>query len=105
LLTYAVIRPHLGSSRKIHPGQKIHGSFFLGDMPYTPKARPLEADIGFWETLRSEKFESDWVELELLDKTRVIGERFCAGDPDAIYSLQKIATSRKLLFLLSLLSG
>ena len=98
-----MIRPHLGSSRKFHPGQKIHGSFFLGDIPYTPKARPLGDDIGFWETLRSKRFSSDLVELELYEKTGLVVESFNDKRADAVDSLQKIATSSKLfsLFLFS----
>jgi len=99
-----VIRPHLGSSRKIHAGQKIHGSFFLGDMPYTPKARPLGDDTGFWETLRSKRVSSDLVELELHEKTRLVVESFNDQCADAEDSLQKIATSSKLLFLSSFLN-
>jgi len=83
----------MGSSRKIHPGQQIHGSFFLGDKPYTPKARPLTGGDAFWETLRSKKLHSDWVELELGEKTRLVVDRLCAGDRDAKESLDKIATS------------
>jgi len=90
-----VIRPHLGASRKIHPGQKIHGSFFLGDIPYTPKARPFEDDVEFWETLRSKRFSSDLVELELYEKTRLVMESFNDEPAYAVDSLHRIATSSK----------
>ena len=99
------IRPHLGGSRKIHSGQKIHGSFFLGDVPYTPKARPLEDDIVFWETLRSKRFSSDLVELELHEKIRLVMESFNDEPVYAVDSLQKIATSSRPLFLFSFLNN
>ena len=66
-------RPHLGSPRRIQPGQKIHSSLFLesGDKtadvgksklhisPYVPKAIPKDRAewknlSGYWEHLRED---------------------------------------------------
>ncbi|KAJ2929052.1 hypothetical protein H1R20_g8048, partial [Candolleomyces eurysporus] len=52
-------KPHLGSSRKIHEGQKIHCSFILGETTsrYIPKARPHDNarsnKRSFWSNLRN----------------------------------------------------
>ncbi|KAJ2935860.1 hypothetical protein H1R20_g1235, partial [Candolleomyces eurysporus] len=52
-------KPHLGSSRKIHEGQKIHCSFILGETTsrYIPKARPHDNTQSnkrsFWSNLRN----------------------------------------------------
>ncbi|PPQ70201.1 hypothetical protein CVT25_011552 [Psilocybe cyanescens] len=60
-------KPHLGSSRKIHPGQKIHSSFILADKPvYTPKARPLSDETDFWSKFRNDdKVSANWLERDL----------------------------------------
>ena len=66
-----MIRPHLGASRKIHPGQKIHSSLILSDkthVEYTPKAHPLDSDPDFWEKARTEGL-GDWLELDLYQHT------------------------------------
>ena len=61
-----MIRPHLGSPRKIHPGQKIHSSLMLSDKAkYTAKARPLDDNPNFWEkglTGLGDSLESDLYE-------------------------------------------
>ena len=71
-----VIRFHLGSSRKIHPGQKIHISLTLIDPEkYTrPKARPLEKDSdSFWRKFRDDTWKDDssfkhtWIEFDLYE--------------------------------------
>jgi len=53
MVTNWLIRPHLGSPRKIHAGQKIHSSLMLSNnRRYTPKARPLDDSPDFWEEAR-----------------------------------------------------
>ena len=62
-----MIRPHLGASRKIHPGQKIHSSIILSDkthVEYSPKAYPLGGDLDFWKKAHT-KGLGDWLELDL----------------------------------------
>ncbi|KAF9526328.1 WD40-repeat-containing domain protein [Crepidotus variabilis] len=65
-------KPHLGASRKIHDGQKIHSSLLRADLAttaeYTPQARPPRDGSRFWNTLRTEdKFKSPWLELDLYE--------------------------------------
>jgi len=59
LLIKAFVRPHLGSGRKIHRGQKIHSSLLRADGStsenYIPNARPFDDDPSFWEKLRDKK--------------------------------------------------
>ncbi|KJA17515.1 hypothetical protein HYPSUDRAFT_124978, partial [Hypholoma sublateritium FD-334 SS-4] len=64
-------RPHFGSPRKIHEGQKIHSSLLLAEElfnsePYTPKARPVGDDPSFWQTAR-ENGLGQWLELDLYE--------------------------------------
>jgi len=68
-------RPHLGFPRKIHPNQKIHSSFILTDKTrgeYTPKARPLLDDAGFWEEVRRKGHASNWLELDLYEYMQTV---------------------------------
>jgi len=66
-----MIRPHLGSPRKIHRGQRIHSSLLLSDKPkYIPKARPLDGDPHFWEKGRTGL--SDWLEIDLYEHTQTL---------------------------------
>jgi len=54
LVTNWLIRPHLGSSHKIHHSQKIHGSLVLSDNKnYTLKACPLYDGPSFWKDMRT----------------------------------------------------
>ena len=66
------------------------------DIPYTPKARPLDDDVAFWETLRSKS--SDLVELKLYEKTRLVTESFNDEPAYAVDSLHRIAASSRPLF-------
>ena len=77
-----MIRFHLGSPRKIHPGQKIHSSLFLADPDtiYTPKARPLGNDYSFWDDFRNGK-QNQWLERDLYDYTEDVIKNF-SRDPD-----------------------
>ena len=88
-------RCHLGSSRKIHPGQKIHSSLFLADTheEYTPKARPLPDDKdSFWDDLRHKKEnQREWLERDLYEYTGYVMKKF-SGD---LQTLQQIGTSSK----------
>ena len=91
------IRPHLGSSRKIHPGQKIHSSLLLDDgasTDYTPMARPVDDDFLFWSKLQADKFKSDWLEIDLYQATETVLRDYIDGHHDMSFRiLQKIATS------------
>jgi hypothetical protein len=69
-VTNYLIRPHLGSPRKLHPGQKIHSSLMLSDKAkYTPKARPLNDD-NFWD--KGLKGLGDWLEYDLHEETQTL---------------------------------
>ncbi|KJA23435.1 hypothetical protein HYPSUDRAFT_137760, partial [Hypholoma sublateritium FD-334 SS-4] len=64
-------KPHCGSPRKIHKGQKIHSSLLLAaklidGQAYNPKARPLEDNPDFWETSRN-KGLGEWLEQDLYE--------------------------------------
>jgi len=81
-----LIRPHLGSSRKIHPGQKIHGSLILSDKTrgeYIPKARPLDGDPTFWEKART-KGLGDWLERDLYEQTHALLQRLITESPGTV---------------------
>jgi hypothetical protein len=81
MLTDWLIRPHFGSSRKIHSGQKIHSSLLLSNnKEYTPKARPLDDDPGFWEEARKNGL-GDWLELDLCEYTGNLVESLISDDP------------------------
>jgi hypothetical protein len=78
----AVSRPHLGSTRKIHPGQKIHSSLLLSKKVYSPKARTPEGDTTFWDRLRKEEgFKRKWVEFDLYEHAANVMDDFIV-DPD-----------------------
>jgi len=74
-LTKERLRPHLGSGRKIHEGQRVHSSLVLARRTeYIPKARPLDDDESFWRHLLDEgatglQFRHDWLEHDLADLT------------------------------------
>ncbi|KDR70482.1 hypothetical protein GALMADRAFT_76143, partial [Galerina marginata CBS 339.88] len=71
-------KPHLGSSRKIHAGQKIHGSLVLSNKMgdgYTPKARPLGDDPSFWKEARAEGL-GDWLAADLYEFAQTLVEKF-----------------------------
>jgi hypothetical protein len=71
-VTNWLIRPHLGSSRKIHRGQKIHGSLVLSDNKnYTPKACPLYDGPSFWKDART-KGLGDRLELDLYEYAQTL---------------------------------
>ncbi|EDR04471.1 uncharacterized protein LACBIDRAFT_391675 [Laccaria bicolor S238N-H82] len=92
-------KPHLGSRRKIHPNQKIHGSLLLAGKlksGYTPKARPLDDDASFWDTAR-EKGLGNWLELDLFDAVRAHVEKFITEDDSSVWeNLRHIGTWGKL---------
>ena len=85
---------HLGSSRKIHPGQKIHSSLTLtNDTNYTPKARPLNDDPKFWENTCKNGL-GDWLELDLYEYTQTLVERLMGERPGtALRTLHEIVKS------------
>ncbi|KDR71319.1 hypothetical protein GALMADRAFT_144010 [Galerina marginata CBS 339.88] len=69
-------KPHVGSGRKLHAGQKIHGSFTLTDKTkkeYTPQARPLDDDPLFWEKVRDDKNRlGAWRAVDLYEYTQIL---------------------------------
>ena len=68
-------RPHLGSSRKIHIGQKIHSSLTLSDnTKYTPKARPIVDNPNFWKEVRTMGL-GDWLAIDLYEYTETLVEK------------------------------
>lgn len=87
-----MLRPHLGSHRKIHNGQKIHASVVLGDGSYIPKARPPIDIISLFHIPRSERSKSDWVQFDS-DFAQHVVEGFVAGHHGAIETWQSIAMS------------
>jgi len=88
------VRPHLGSSRKIHVGQKIHGSLTLTDKTrYTPKARPPKNDPPFWDIVRKEGL-GEWQAVDLYEYTQTLVEKFVNdGDSTVWQILRQTATS------------
>jgi hypothetical protein len=93
-VTNWLIRPHLGSSRKIHPGQKIHSSLTLSNnTKYTPKARPLDDDPLFWVHAH-ENGLGDWLELDLYEYTETLVERLIGERPGtALQTLRETVMS------------
>ncbi|KJA23408.1 hypothetical protein HYPSUDRAFT_39890 [Hypholoma sublateritium FD-334 SS-4] len=91
-------KPHLGSPRKIHAGQKIHSSFFLtsnvhNGEPYTPKARPLHDDTSFWQLARWEKELRSWLVPDTYEHLDSLVDRFVdEPDTDLLLSLHQIAS-------------
>ena len=80
------IRPHLGSSRKIHSGQKIHSSLILSDKKrgeYTPKARPPDEDPNFWARGLAMGL-GDWLEPDLYEHTHALLERLITESPGTV---------------------
>ncbi|KAJ2912081.1 hypothetical protein MD484_g8331, partial [Candolleomyces efflorescens] len=95
-------RPHLGSARKIHRGQKIHSSLILAKTEYQPKARPpppdfdptpdlarvrsqqLSREDGFWKALRDDGLSNSmgWLEIDLFGYAELLIKRFLAGKED-----------------------
>ena len=95
MVTNWLIRPHLGSPRKIHPSQKIHSSLTLTDKTdgeYTPKAHPLDDDPGFWEEARTK--HSNWLELDLYEYTETLVKQLVTHGPGTtLQTLHQIAMS------------
>ena len=97
------IRPHLGASRKIHPGQRIHSSLVLsGNSEYTPKARPLKSEgPAFWRNLHEDVGgrRRDWLEHDLYEYTWDIVNRFVSeGNQEnstVLEGLRQFITSSK----------
>ena len=57
-------------------------------------ARPLNDDFMFWEKLRTEEFQSEWLETDLYEVTQTAMDDYIAGNCDtSSHILQKIATS------------
>jgi len=74
MLTNWLVIPHLGSGRKIHPGQKIHSSLMLTDKTrreYTPQARPPKDDPNFWERAHTRGL-GGWLERDLYEYTKTL---------------------------------
>ncbi|KJA23446.1 hypothetical protein HYPSUDRAFT_137751 [Hypholoma sublateritium FD-334 SS-4] len=94
-------KPHLGSPRKIHVGQKIHSSFFLtsnvcNGEPYTPKACPLHDDTSFWQPARWEKELCSWLVPDTYEHLDSLVDRFIdEPDIDLLVSLHQIASWSK----------
>jgi hypothetical protein len=60
---------------------------------YTPKARPLDDDVDFWENARKNGL-GDWLELDLYDYTRTLVERLIGEHPGtALQTLRQTAMS------------
>ena len=82
-VTNLLIRPHLGSSCKIHSSQKIHSSFTLSNNTnYTLKACPLNDDPNFWENARKNGL-GPWLELDLYEYTHTLVEKLIDECPGA----------------------
>ena len=63
---------------------------------YTPKARPLNDDLSFWETAR-QKGLGDWLESELYDVVGAHVERFITEHDSTVWQiLRQTVTSGKL---------
>ncbi|TFK27480.1 WD40 repeat-like protein [Coprinopsis marcescibilis] len=93
-------KPHLGSSRKIHHGQKIHSSFILGEdqKGYIPKARPPDVAQNdeakqFWGAIYSDGLmnKDDWLEIDLVQYVKTLVKKFIDGNGNSKDSLDKLS--------------
>ncbi len=93
-------RPHFGSPRKIHEGQKIHSSFLLADklingQAYTPKACPVGDNPVFWQNARKHGL-GQWLELDLYEYIDKLVKGFVDMlDIDLLECLNQTASWRK----------
>ena len=53
---------------------------------YTPKARPVDDDLSFWETARL-KGLGDWLESELYDVVRAHVEKFITEHDSSVWQI------------------
>ncbi|KIK12754.1 hypothetical protein PISMIDRAFT_689228 [Pisolithus microcarpus 441] len=87
-------KPHLGKSRKIHKGQRIHGSFFdIENKAYVPKARPPKDAEDFWSNLRK---CPEWQEFDVDASMQKTVEGFLTNpnhDPNVLQNLSKLVAS------------
>jgi hypothetical protein len=61
---------------------------------YTPKARPIDDDILFWEKLRADGFRSKWLEIDLYEATQTAMKDYMGGQDKTLSNiLHKIAVS------------
>ena len=59
---------------------------------YTPKARPLDDDLSFWDAACNEGL-GHWLELDLDDAVRAHLEKFITEDDSTVWeNLRQIAT-------------
>jgi hypothetical protein len=88
-----LFRLHLGSSRQIQPGQKIHSSLLLarGEFAekYKPIARPPTGDDSFWDMLRREDAIDDdgvreWLEIDLYEYAKMLVESMIKEDASTL---------------------
>ncbi|KDR76655.1 hypothetical protein GALMADRAFT_139557 [Galerina marginata CBS 339.88] len=89
-------KPHLGSARKIHAGQKIHGSLTLSGKlgtEYTPKARPLDDDPAFWKRAQKEGL-GEWQAVDLYMFTETLVKKFAEKNDTTVWqTLRQTAKS------------
>ncbi|KAF8883655.1 WD40-repeat-containing domain protein [Gymnopilus junonius] len=96
-------KPHLGKGRKIHPGQKIHASFVLAKQTYVPRALPPQQVEDFWQGLKPESDDSEWLEFDLYDSIDFTVDNFIhtSGTDSAFQLPSNVAISgsgRKALY-------
>jgi hypothetical protein len=90
-------RPNFGSSRKIHPGQKIHSSLLQADRTrYIPKASPVEDGNAFWKMLLDKNakriYDDEWLESDMYQYTRsVVQNLIKEGNDTELQRLHQIA--------------
>ena len=93
---FTLIRPHLGTTRTIHAGQKIHGSLLTVYGAYVPRAHPVGDDTSFWTRLREDQpFRRKWVESELVEYAANAMDKFIFEPDEASKTLRRIARSGK----------
>lgn len=97
------MRPHVGSGRRIHDGQKIHQSFMVyhGDT-YVPKARPTMGDVNFWKKCREDHgTRSIWLESDFKKYAGELVNRYQERprDQNLIRTLHDIAITGRNMFI------
>ena len=102
LLIEAFVRPHLGSGRKIHPGQKIHSALVRARGPsaenHIPKASVFDDNHdnnSFWANLRGWGREPtanipEWLEVDLYEYSKLAVDKLVSEGDDTALNLKSL---------------
>jgi len=109
VLIVSVSRLHLGKSRIICEGQKIHSSYILysqleafdgsNSLPFNtytiPKARLRGSDMEFWKQLRNPDSEiaKRWLEFDLYESSKkLVARLYNEYEDSTVVTLKRIIT-------------